>query len=103
MYTVYAAFKDADMTEGKGPMILDQVFGYRQDAYSYIQKQLGVMGRRADPSLGWAKMGDWEVRELIVLASLEEVQMIRKEELIASAMNKLNPDEIAELRKHFAK
>jgi hypothetical protein len=71
---VYLIFKNFDMTEGRGPMILDRVMGNRFDAEQFAMRQPGVMGvnnrqhlcnqvtRRGIQIVD----GDWIVEEVIV-------------------------------------
>lgn len=41
---VYLIFKNSDMTEGRGPMVLDRVMGNKAEAIQYALDQPGVMG-----------------------------------------------------------
>ncbi len=65
MKTVHIVFRNADTTEGRGPMVLDRVFADKEKANAFIDSQPGVMGRRAK----WSTIlyGDWEVRTLEVI------------------------------------
>lgn len=67
---VYLARRNADMTEGRGPMLIDLCFLHRDDAVKYIDNQSGVMGRR----FKWSeqKYGDWDIVELDVMESLKD-------------------------------
>lgn len=42
---VYAVYRNADMTEGRGPMILEKLFVSRMMAWTYANNQRGIMGR----------------------------------------------------------
>jgi hypothetical protein len=64
MKYVYLVYKNADMTEGRGPMVLDSVWGTEEDAWEYADNQEGVMGRKCKWSA--QKYGDWEVQEVEV-------------------------------------
>jgi hypothetical protein len=57
---IYTVFKNADMTEGRGPMILDCLYLDEQKAKDYIDNQPGVMGTRRK----WSqeKYGDWKIK-----------------------------------------
>jgi hypothetical protein len=59
---IHLVFKNADMTEGRGPMIFDSAWLSEQAAKDYIDSKPGVMGRLAK----WSqeKYGDWEVRTI---------------------------------------
>ena len=41
----YIVLRNADMTEGRGPMILDNLFFDRDEALNYVLGKSGVMGR----------------------------------------------------------
>lgn len=51
--------RNSDMTEGRGPMVMDSVWLDKQKANDYIDKQQGIMGRK----LKWSEedYGDWRV------------------------------------------
>jgi hypothetical protein len=103
MFKVYAAYKLSDMTEGKGPMILDQLFEFKSNALAYILDQPGYMGRRADPNFGWTNMGDWEVHELKVFNSLLELKENQQTLIVKGILDKLTEEEISALSKYFSK
>ena len=42
--TIYAVFRNADMTEGRGPMVLHKILNSAEEAHSYVMLQKGVMG-----------------------------------------------------------
>lgn len=88
---VYAAFKQSDMTEGRGPKILDICFMNKKDAEDYIDTKSGVMGRKAKWSI--EKYGDWEVRPLMVYNSLEECTEEYNNAVKAAALAKLTDEE----------
>lgn len=92
---VYAVYKNLDMTEGRGPMVLDKIFLNREDAWEFANKQPGIMGRSGyrdhgmlsrynsnygngdTACTGWSCTlcypygGDWEVRQLEVHDDLQ--------------------------------
>lgn len=61
----YQTRRNADMTEGRGPMVNDLAFLNYQDAADYIDTKSGVMGRRAK----WSKekYGEWDIQEVHAL------------------------------------
>lgn len=62
---VYITRRNADMTEGRGPMIMDKVFDTYEKAEIYINSQPGVMGRKGNWTSG--KDGsDWDIKEATV-------------------------------------
>jgi hypothetical protein len=42
---VYGVYANKDMTEGRGPIVLQKLFLHREDAWAFANKQPGVMGR----------------------------------------------------------
>lgn len=44
---VFVVYKNSDMTEGRGPMVMDSVWADKAEAEEYINTKLGVMGRSA--------------------------------------------------------
>jgi len=75
---VYLTFKNADMTEGRGPMLPDRCFLKRTDAERYIDSMPGVMGMRAK----WSKQkyGDWAIQEIIVEEEWTAMEWIVEED-----------------------
>lgn len=67
---IYAVYRNNDMTEGRGAMILDSIYTTRELAAEYADSKAGVMGRRKK----WSAIscGDWEIREHEVLDDLPD-------------------------------
>lgn len=61
----YQAYRNSDMTEGRGPMVPDRIFLHKEHANAYIDKQPGVMGRRRKWST--EKYGDWEIKDVEII------------------------------------
>lgn len=83
---VYAVYKNGDMTEGRGPMVLESIWETEEAAWTHANRQLGVMGRkptqfhRASPcptcgaryeecpgwncKVCWKYGGDWKVESM---------------------------------------
>jgi hypothetical protein len=94
MKTIYATFRNADMTEGRGPMVLDECFARQSDAETFVNGQTGVMGR-GGPFVGERSTttGDWQVKELKVYESLAEYDKLHVNAIRERALNKLSYDE----------
>ena len=86
--------KNADMTEGRGPMVPVAAFLEEDDAWGLADRHCGVMGHRP-PSGSWRgeQYGDWTVTPLTVYASLEEYQQGENSRVRTSALNKLSQEE----------
>lgn len=91
MKTIFAAYCESDMVEGRGPKIIDLCFTKEKDAKDYIDEQPGIMGRK----MKWSeeKYGDWQVRRIIVLESLSEMKCLEQEKLKNKALAKLTDAE----------
>lgn len=91
MSTVAVVMKNADFTEGRGPMLLHKIFDTVEHAEEYVSKQSGIYGtpQRKD-KYGW---NGYDVNVVEVLTDTASV--LREEEEIArkQAMNKLTPRE----------
>lgn len=81
MITIHGAYKNADQTEGRGPMVPIAFFMQPQDARRAARGQ-GVMG-----------CGDGDVKCLEVYASFDEWQLIQSDEFRRTALAKLTPEE----------
>lgn len=87
MTTVYCVYKNADMTEGRGPMLLDSIWESLSLADDYMDCHTGVMGRQER----WSKStsGDWMVKEFPVRSDKTNPMAIIRER----ALKKLSVDE----------
>lgn len=103
MFTVWGAYKNADMTEGRGPLLLDKVFKEERDAHEYINGQSGVFGRKPDAGVGWQNsgMGDWQVKPIRVLEHLADTDEHARRLALQRAMEKLTREEIEALESHM--
>ena len=70
---VFAVFKNADFTEGRGPMMLDKIFASESKACKYIDNQEGIFGAKSRDGLTmseWIKSGKdggwggYEIKEI---------------------------------------
>lgn len=76
---IFAVFKNIDMTEGRGPMVLDSLWVKRDLAIEYMKTKEGIMGRSPfytnhvtghvsegwhDP-IAWQGGGDWQLKEIV--------------------------------------
>ena len=96
---VFCVMRNADFTEGRGPMRLDRIFLNRDDAVDYMDSQPGVMGRRAK----WSEEkvgGDWRLEPKIVHEGKWAKEEADKEET-RKLLNRLSPRERELLASHF--
>jgi hypothetical protein len=103
MIKVWATYRNADMTEGRGPMILDKVFMEKDDANTYLLQQEGVMGRKPEDEYGWRRMGDWQVKPLFVMEHLSDGEEYERQQILQSAYTKLSKAERAALEEEARK
>lgn len=102
MFIVWSTYRNLDMTEGRGPMVLDKVFSKEEDANEYVMQQDGVMGRKpADfGNDSWEGMGEWQVRPTTVLESLQEEVEYERESALQSGLAKLTQAERRAVEMH---
>lgn len=76
MKQVFVVFKNSDMTEGRGPMVIDSIFESYEKACDYMNTKDGVMGRSGtynntvtghigegwQDKQSWPYGGDWQVK-----------------------------------------
>jgi hypothetical protein len=86
MQKVYIVLKNADMTEGRGPMFPFTVFLSKAVAQVFISKQGGVFGGPPDN-------GGWDIKEMEAYGTLEEYNKGKQEALKQSALKKLTREE----------
>lgn len=88
---IYQTYRNADETEGRGPMVPDLAFLHEKHAEKYIDAQPGVMGRRAK----WSQIeyGDWKIKcvNVIDYDIVEEVNS--REAIRQAALSKLSKEE----------
>ena len=77
MNTVFGVYKQTDLIEGKGGMVLDRMYAKESDAWNYANRHTGIMGRGPKGSghsfcpgwqckQCWPYGGDWDVRRVQV-------------------------------------
>lgn len=100
MMQVWATYKNADMIEGKGPMVMDKVFLEEKDAHEYVDGQEGVFGRRAEHGWQNSDMGDWTVKPLFIMEHLQDGEDYERRMLLERAYSKLTKAEKAAIVDH---
>lgn len=103
MIIVWGTYRNSDMTEGKGSMVLDKIFTEERDAHEYINGQEGVFGRKPDPGVGWqnSRMGDWQVKPIQVMEHLHDTREHAQRLALQRAMEKLTREEREALEFHM--
>ena len=101
MLTVYATWRNSDMIEGRGPMVMDKVFAVERDAQIYINMQEGISGRK--PEHGWqnSEWGDWQVKRLYIREFLEDSEEYVRVQTLNNAYAKLTETEQRVLEDHI--
>lgn len=66
-FKIYGVYRNLDMTEGRGPMVLEKLYLSEDLAWMYADTQKGIFGR-VPPEGTWkgSAYGDWDVRPLTV-------------------------------------
>jgi hypothetical protein len=94
MKLIYAAYYNSDMTEGRGPMVLDIAFEDKAVADAYIDSKPGIMGRKEK----WSEEGsgkDWMTKPIFVYKTIEEAKSANDEKDKLRALGKLTQREKA--------
>lgn len=92
---VYQTRRNADMNEGRGPMVPSLTFLHRKHAEKYIDDKPGVQGYKKK----WSQeqSGDWDIKEIDVI----EYDVVEAEGRLlsvkAAALAKLTSEEIEAL------
>jgi len=96
---IYATYKNSDMTEGRGPMVMDKVFLHKDHANNYIDGKPGIMGRTAK----WSqeKHGDWKVEEINVYEYDVQEQEEKNKKDLQVVLSSLTTREYDLLEQHF--
>ena len=91
MFTIYGAYRNADETEGRGPMRLVLLLADRDEMVKYIEAQPDPWHRHCT----WRdnRYGDWEMREHRVFQSAEEVDEYAAGEPRRRALAKLTDED----------
>lgn len=104
MIIAWATYRNSDMTEGRGPMVLDKVFIDESDAHAYINQKKGVSDRHpAQFGLtDWQSsgMGDWKVEPLHIFENLVDAEVKVINDNLESAYAKLTPAEKSAIEAH---
>jgi len=91
MFTVFGVYRNADQTEGRGPMVLSKLFASREVAEHYVVAQPDPYGRQREWRDG--RYGDWELRDHAVFQSLEEIEECVADEAKRRALAKLTDED----------
>ena len=81
MKEIYVVMANYDTVEGRGPMIMDCIFENIADAEQYTKTAPGIMGR--------INMGDFDIKIMPLLSSLEEKKEFDKSSVKQRALAKL--------------
>lgn len=95
---IYVVFKNADFTEGRGPMQFHLAFTDGEEAIRYVEKQQGIYGSPQRVERGkyghFAYGNGYEIDKVVVHRSVAEVIRNQKEEARKKALAKLTEEEI---------
>jgi len=88
---VWVARRNADMTEGRGPMVLDSIWANEEIAAEYIDAQPGIMG--VNRKWSTENTGSWEIERIRVFTNVKDMADIKREKLKNQALQKLSKAE----------
>lgn len=90
---LYMVRRNADMTEGRGPMVEESFWFDRAKAVEHMDKQPGVFGRKP-PSGSWdtePHLGDWDIAPFFTMDELEEPETPEGAVVVIFTPNDSNP------------
>lgn len=97
MEKVYIVMKNADFTEGRGPMLLHSLWEDGEDAIGYIQKQQGIFGSIQKVERNkygkYAYCNGYEIQEKFVISKGSDIEAYQKQEVVQKALAKLTKEE----------
>ena len=96
MKYVWVVKCNSDMTEGRGPMLLDSVWAdNREEVAAYIDGQPGCMGRMEK----WSEKsyGDWTMERVPVFESVDRKHENKMAALREKVISRLNDEELEAL------
>lgn len=86
MEYVWVVKKNADFTEGRGPMRLHKIFAHESDARHWIMDQQGIYGsKQGVSSVGSNNYNGYSIEKFYVIPDIQELERAaeRKKEIAA--------------------
>ena len=97
MKNIYVVLKNADFTEGRGPMLFDSVWENGDDAINYVSDQPGIYGSKQHIELNkygfYAYANGYQIKEIPLFETYEGMEEIQKEKTRQQALAKLTKEE----------
>lgn len=94
---IYIVSKNADFTEGRGPMLFDCAFTDGEVAISYVEDQDGIYGSpqkvERDKYGAFAYGNGYDIKKVPLYNSKEEISRVREDKEKATALGKLTTRE----------
>lgn len=94
---VFIVLENADMTEGRGPMVpTGYSFTTEEAAIEYCKMQQGVMGVKNDTVVKYRStvvINDHEIRKIKVFENIKDIEEVQLKELKEIALSKLTNEE----------
>lgn len=99
--SIFVVLRNADFTEGRGPMLIDTIFSTGPEAIKYVEAQQGIFGSKQKVdyqnsrlSRGlYATASGYEIVEYKVLDTVQEKAASDKAVARQKALDKLTPKE----------
>jgi hypothetical protein len=97
MKSVFIVLKNADFTEGRGPMLFHSVWEDGEQAIKYVEKQQGISGSRQKVERGkyghFAYANGYLINEKPLMTSLGDVEAAELLTKREAALRKLNDED----------
>lgn len=96
--TIFLVFKNADSTEGRGPMLFHSAFKTLDLACEFLDTQCGIMGRKCPLERQYGSgrwtMNDHDIQEVCLYDSMDAFRSQQKANIREAALQKLTPEEM---------
>lgn len=101
MQKVYVVMRNADFTEGRGPMLMHSLWLRGPEAVKFVESQDGIYGSPQRVEMGkyghYASANGFQIDEKQIFVTLSEYEATADEAVRAAALAKLSPKEKAVL------
>lgn len=97
MDKIFIVFRNADFTEGRGPMLFHSAFSDGEEAIRYVEEQGGIYGSPQRVERGkygyFAHANGYHIKEVALHGSAEDIKKSQEEAARKTALAKLTARE----------